>query len=100
MQSAQCHFRATLTNFRSPDVKNVIFGKTAITPSFFLAKDFKSKLELSRTSYRVIPILKSAHFSAQIGKKYLNTVTMVTKILTCYISVTVPDRSIVTIIHT
>ena len=68
MQSAWCHFRATLTNFRSPDVKNVIFGKTAITLSF-LAKDFKSKLELSRTSYRVIPILKSAHVSAQIGKK-------------------------------
>ena len=29
----------------------------------------------------------------------LKTVTKVTKILTCYISVTVPDRPIVTIIH-
>ena len=37
----------------------------------FLAKGFKSKLEISMTSYRVIPILKSAHFSAQIGKKVL-----------------------------
>ena len=32
-------------------------------------------------------------------KMSLNTVTMVTKILTCYISVTVSDRPIVTIIH-
>ena len=32
-------------------------------------------------------------------KKSLKTVTMITKILTCYISVTVPDRHIVTIIH-
>ena len=68
MQSAWCHFHVTLTDFWSCDVINVIFGKTAITPSF-LAKDFKSKLKLSRTSYRVIPILKSAHFCAQIGKK-------------------------------
>ena len=68
MQSAWCHFRATLTNFRSRDVIKVIFGKTPITPSF-LAKDFKSKLKLSRASYQIITTLKSAHFCAKSGKK-------------------------------
>ena len=43
------------------------FRKTSITP-FFFAKDFKSKLKLFRASYRVITILKSSHFFAQIGK--------------------------------
>ena len=32
------NFHATLTNLGSPDVKNLIFGKTAITPSFFCLK--------------------------------------------------------------
>ena len=38
MQSAWCHSHTTLTNFRSPDVKNVIFGKTAIrhAPSYYV----------------------------------------------------------------
>ena len=59
-------------------VINVIFGKTAIT-RICKAKDFNKKLKLSRTSYRVSQILKSAYFYAEIGKKALNTVTMVTK---------------------
>ena len=40
------------------------------------------------------------HISVQkLLKKSLNTVTMVTKMMACYISVTVPDRPMVTIIH-
>ena len=38
MQTARRHFRAPPTHFRSRDVINVIFGKTAITPSFFKLK--------------------------------------------------------------
>ena len=34
-----------------------------------------------------------------LPKTSFKNVTMVTKILTCYISATVPDRPIVTIIH-
>ena len=82
-------------NFRSRDLLNVIFEKTSITPFFLLAKDFKSKLKLSR-----MLLLKSGNFCEETGKKVLNTVTMVVaKILTCYISVTVPDRPMITIIY-
>ena len=35
----------------------------------------------------------------KLAEKSLKVVTMVTKIFTCNISVTVPDRPIVTIIH-
>ena len=50
--------------------------------------------------YRVSQILKSAYFHPEIGgKKSLKTVSMVTKILTSYISVRVPDGPIVTITH-
>ena len=38
MRTAWRHFRAAPTHFRSRDVINVIFGKTAITPSFFKLK--------------------------------------------------------------
>ena len=38
MQTAWRHFRAPPTHFRSRDVINVIFVKTAITPSFFKLK--------------------------------------------------------------
>ena len=68
MRTAWSHFGAPPMHFQSRDLINAVFGKTAITPSF-LAKDLKSKLQLFRTSYRVIPILKSAHMCAQIGKK-------------------------------
>ena len=38
MRTAGRHFRAPPTHFRSRDVINVIFVKTAITPSFFKLK--------------------------------------------------------------
>ena len=38
MRTAWRHFRAPPTHFRSRDVINVIFRKTAITPSFFKLK--------------------------------------------------------------
>ena len=38
MRTAWRRLRATPTHFRSRDVINVIFGKTAITPSFFKLK--------------------------------------------------------------
>ena len=38
MQTAWLHFRASPKHFRSRDVINIIFGKTAITPSFFKLK--------------------------------------------------------------
>ena len=45
MQTAWRHFRAPLTHFRSRDVINVIFVKTAITPSFFkLMTSSKTKM--------------------------------------------------------
>ena len=75
------------------------FQKNCYNSFVFLAKDFKSKLKLSRTSCQVIPILKSAHFFAQIGKKVFKCGYHGYKILTCYISVTLPDRSMITIIH-
>ena len=53
--------------FPSPDVINIIFRKTAITPSFF--KTTNQNIKISRMSYQVIPILKPAHFCAEIGKK-------------------------------
>ena len=45
MQTAWPHFRASPTHFRSRDVINIVFGKTAITPSFFKLKtSSKTKL--------------------------------------------------------
>ena len=38
MRTEWRHFRAPPTHFRSRDVINVIFGKTAIAPSFFKLK--------------------------------------------------------------
>ena len=38
MQTAWSHFGAPLMHFRLRDVINVIFGKTAITPSVFKLK--------------------------------------------------------------
>ena len=45
MRTAWSHLRASLTHFWSSDVINVIFRKTAITPSFFKIKtSSKTKL--------------------------------------------------------
>ena len=99
MRTAWRHLRALPTHFRSRDVINVIFKKTEITPSFFKLKpQVKSKMILDVISNN--PNHKNDMFLQKNGRKTsLKTVTMVTKILTCYISVTVRDRPIVTIIH-
>ena len=99
MQTEWRHFQAPPTHFRSRDVINVIFGITAITTLFFKLKtSIKTKL---------IPDVfcndlnhKNDMFLKRHGQKTsFKNVTMVTKILHVYISVTVPDRPIVTIIH-
>ena len=69
MRTAWCHFGGPPMHFRSRDLINVVFGKIAITPSFFNLKAFVSKLKLSRTLYRVSPIVKSANICAETGKK-------------------------------
>ena len=46
MRTAWCHLRASLTHFWSSDVINVIFRKTAITPSFFKIKTSSKKTKL------------------------------------------------------
>ena len=87
---------ASLRHFRSRDVINVIFGKTAVTPSFFKLKTkVKTKL-IHGVTTEVITMIRSCKKWAKTSFK---NVTMVTKMLPVYISVTVPDRPIVTIIH-
>ena len=99
MRIAWRNFRAPPTHFRSGDVINVVFGITAITPLFLKLKtSSKTKLILDVISNN--PNNKNDMFLQKKGRKTsLKTVTMVTKILTCYISVTVRDRPIVTMIH-
>ena len=46
MRTAWRHLRASLTHFWSSDVIKVIFGKTAITPSFFKIKTSSKKTKL------------------------------------------------------
>ena len=98
MRRARRHFRAPLTHFGSRDVNNVIFGKTAITPSFFKAKDqVKTKMILYVISNK--PNHKKDMILPKMGAKTsFKYVTKVTKMLQVYISVTVPDGPIVTII--
>ena len=99
VRTAWRHFRAPPMHFRSRDVINVIFGKTAITPSFFKLKT-SSKTKLIRDVIFNEPNHKNDTILQKIGQKTcFKNVTMVTKILHVYISVTVPDRPIVTIIH-
>ena len=98
MRTAWRHFRAPPTHFRSRDIINVIFGKTAITPSFFKLKTpSKTKLILDVISNEINH--KNDMFLQKNGqKKSFKNVTMVTKMLHVYISVTVKDRPIVAII--
>ena len=98
MRIPWCHFRATPTHFWSCDVINVIFRKTAITPSF-VSQRLQIKTKISQKVVSGQPNTKISTSVQKLAKNPLNTVTMVTKILTCYISVTVPDRPKVTIIH-
>ena len=99
MRTAWRHFRAPPTDFRSCDVINVIFGITAITPLFFKLKtSSKTKMILDVISND--PNHKNVMFLQKNGRKTsFKNVMMVTKMLHVYISVTVPDRPIVTIIH-
>ena len=46
MRTTWCHLRASLTHFWSSDVINVIFRKTAITPSFFKIQTSSKKTKL------------------------------------------------------
>ena len=99
MRTAWRHFRADPTHFRSRDVINVIFGITDITPSFFSQRpQVKTKLILDVISND--PNHKNNTFLQKNGRKTsFKNITMVTKMLHVYISVTVRDRPIVTIIH-
>ena len=99
MRTAWRRLRATPTHFRSRDVIDVILGKTAITPSF-------CKLKTSSKNKMIHDVIsnetnhKNDRFLQRNGRKTsFKNVTMVTKMLPVYISVTVPDRPIVTIIH-
>ena len=99
MRTSGSHSRAHLTHFRSRDVINVIFGIIAITPLFF-------KLKTSSQNKMILDVISNDpnHKNDMFLKKNrrktsFKNVTMVTKNLTCYISVTVRDRPIVTIIH-
>ena len=71
IQTAWRYFHAHPTHFRSNDVKNVNFMKTAVTPSVFTIKTSSKKLKLSEKLYQVSQILKSAYFHAEIGEKNL-----------------------------
>ena len=99
MRTVWSQFRATATHFRSRDVINVIFVKTTITPSFFKLKT-SSKTKLIRAVISNDPNHENDTFLQKNGRKTsFKNVTMVTKMLHVYISVTVPDRPIVTVIH-
>ena len=99
MRTEWRHFRAPPTHFRSRDVINVIFGITAITPLFF-------KLKTSSKTKMILDVIsndsnhKNNAFLQKNGRKTsFKNITMVTKMLHVYISVTVRDIPIVTIIH-
>ena len=99
MRTAWRHFRAPLTHFRSRGVINAIFGITAITPLIFKLKT-SSKTNMILDVISNDPNHKNDTFLQKNGRKTsFKNVTMVTKMLHVYISVTVPDRPIVTIIH-
>ena len=99
MRTAWPQFCAPMMHFRSRDVINVIFVKTAITPSFFKLKaSVKTKMIHDVISNETNH--KNDMFLQNNGRKTsFKNVTMVTKMLHVYISVTVRDRPIVTIIH-
>ena len=99
MRTAWPHFRTTPIRFRSGDVINVIFGKTAITPSFFKLKT-SSKTNLIHDVISNETNYENDMFLQKNGRKTsFKNVTMVTKMLHVCISVTVLDRPTVTIIH-
>ena len=89
MRTAWGHLRALPTHFRARDVINVIFGKTEITPSFFKKRpQVKSKMILDVISND--PSHKNDTFLQKNGRKTsFKNVTLVTKMLHVYISVTV-----------
>ena len=100
MRTAWSHFGTPLMDFWSRDLINVIFGKTAITPSFFKVKASNQNLNYPGRCIGSAQYENQRISVQKMAKMSLNTVTMVVaKILTCYISVTVPDRPMVTIIY-
>ena len=89
MRTAWRHFRAPPTHFGSRDVINVIFVKTAITPSFFKLKT-SSKTKMIHDIMSNNTNHKNYRFLQINGRKtFFKNVTMVTKMLHVYISVTV-----------
>ena len=99
MQTAWLHLRAPPTHFRSRDVINVIFGITAITP-LFLSKRLQVKTKMILDVICNDPNHKNDTLIQKNGRKTsFKNVTMVTKMLHVCISITVPDRPTVTIIH-
>ena len=83
VRTAWRHFCVTPMHFRSSDVIKVIFGKTAITPSFF-------KLKTSSKN-KTDPNKKNDTFLKNIREKHLSKCNHGYKMLHIYISVTVPD---------
>ena len=71
MRTAWRHFRSPLAHFRSADVINVIFGKTAITSLFF-------KLKTSSETKMILDVIsndpnhKNNRFLQTNGRKRLS----------------------------
>ena len=97
MRTAWSHFGTPPMHFRSHDLINVIFGKTALTPSCFKLKTSNQNLNYPGCCQPNTKISKFLCRNWQKVFKYGKHGGC--KILTCYISVTVPDRSMVTIIY-
>ena len=89
MRTAWHYLYAPSTHFRSREVINVIFLKYAVTPSFFKLKtSSKNYTDPCRYLQRHKP-LKRYVPTAKWSKNVLKNVTMVTKMLHVYISVSV-----------
>ena len=90
MRTEWRHFRAPPTQFRSPDVINVIFVKTAITPSIFKLKTSNKTKQIHDVFYNNLN-KKNDTFLKNIREKHLSKCNHAYKVLHVYISVTVPD---------
>ena len=90
VRTAWRHFCVTPMHFRSSDVIKVIFGKTAITPSFFKLKTSSKNKQIHDVFYNN-PNQKNDTFLKNIREKHLSKCNHGYKMLHIYISVTVPD---------
>ena len=71
MRTTCRHFRAPPTHFRSRDVINVFWGKTAITPLFFRLKT-SSKTKLIHDLISNEPSHNNDKFLQKMGEKCLS----------------------------